>query len=222
MSYTTQRYLRFVIPGMLGYFSLYFICLGGNFCNIDWPASLDEVMKLTAVFLIAFFYDLLPLRKLANSKHEDIINKYIITTLKEPFIRNNNNLDRIEWDEFKDIYYKLIDNDETLKMRSQTIRFNGTLWSSAADLRAISGVSLLILILFLIASKCGIYNDFNENEILKSWVIFSVGFISSFPISWTLTSRHRTMVRGQCNYIIRHRKDELEKGIVKVAQTDDR
>lgn len=213
MSNSTQKYLRFLIPGMLGYFASYYICQACDFCSIDWPTSLDEVMKLTAVLLIAFFYDFTQLRKLSNRLPLFKVNAGIMDHLKAPFSEEDERISKISWNEFKDIYYRIIDNDETLKLRSESIRFNGTLWSSAADLRAISALAFIFTIIFGAADYLDLYDGFLLGELIKSAGIFFAAFAFSIPISWVLTNRHREMVRGQCDYILLHKRQELLEGL---------
>ncbi|MEM9434193.1 MAG: hypothetical protein AAGA12_09745 [Pseudomonadota bacterium] len=221
MSNTTQKYLRFLIPGMLGYFALYFVCQSCDFCSIGWPTNLDEVMKLTAVLLIAFFYDFLRLRNLSNALPLFRVNAGIMERLKNPFVLEDDRIMRIPWNKFKDVYYPIIDNDETLKVRSENIRFNGVLWSSAADLRAVAAVGLLFILAFGLVNKIGWYRGFDEAELLKSGLIFLVLFTVSFPISWVLTDKHRNLVLDQCDYMLLYKRGELEEGFKNIVNKRD-
>lgn len=218
MSNTTQKYLRFLIPGMLGYFALYFICQTCDFCSIGWPTNLDEVMKLTAVLLIAFFYDVLRLRHLSNAPTIFQVNAGIMDRLKQPFVADDERISEIPWSKFKNVYYPIIDNDETLKLRSENIRFNGVLWSSAADLRAIAAVGLLAISLFYFVNEIGFYGGFIEEELFNSGIIFVATFAVSFPISLVLTNKHRSMVLDQCDYMLLHRRDDLEEGLKNIVK----
>lgn len=206
---------------MLGYFALYFVCQTCDFCSIGWPTSLDEVMKLTAVLLIAFFYDFLRLRNLSNALPLFRVNAGIMERLKQPFISEDNRISRIPWSRFKDVFYPIIDNDETLKVRSENIRFNGVLWSSAADLRAIAAVGLIFVLAFGLVNKIGWYAGFEEAELQKSGLIFLVAFIVSFPISWVLTNKHRNLVLDQCDYMLLHKRSELEEGFRSIVNEQD-
>jgi len=206
---------------MLGYFALYYICQACDFCSIGWPTSLDEIMKLTSVLLIAFFYEFTQLRKVSNGFPLFRVNAGIMNHLKAPFSDDDNRITNIPWSEFKDVYYQIIDNDETLKLRSEHIRFNGTLWSSAADLRAISAVALFFAVLFLLADHFRLYDGFIRDELIKSAAIFLTTFTASIPISWILTNRHREMVLGQCDYILLHKRQALLEGINKIVRVRD-
>ncbi len=221
MSNTTQKYLRFLIPGMLGYFALYFVCQTCDFCSIGWPTNLDEVMKLTAVLLIAFFYYFLRLRSLSNALPLFRVNAGIMDRLKKPFTSDDERISRIPWNRFKDVFYPIIDNDETLKVRSENIRFNGVLWSSAADLRAIAAVGLVLVLAFGLVNKIGWYGGFEEVELRKSGGIFLVAFTASFPISWVLTNNHRKLVLDQCDYMLLHKRSELEEGFKNIVNEQD-
>lgn len=218
MSNTTQRYLRFLIPGMLGYIAIYYICLGCDFCNIEWPNSIDEMMKLTYVFVISVLYNIFNIRRIANSLPFFKVDANIMERLKTPFLDIDKRISDIEWKDFKDIYYPIIDNDETLKIRSENIRFNGTIWSSAADLRAISSIAALFLILCWVAQRYGFCNGINEEDAIKSIIVLICVFIISFPVSYVLTVRHRRMVIEQCDYILLHKRDELERGIKELVR----
>lgn len=219
MSNTTQKYLRFIIPGMLGYFALYYVCRTCDFCSIGWPTKFDEVMKLTSVLLIAFLYEFSNLRKLSNGIPFFRVNAGIMQKLKGPFIEEDDRIKEINWDEFQDVYYPIIDNDETLKLRSENIRFNGTLWTSAADLRAVATIGLLVVALFFVVLRLGLYDGFFESELLKSALIFLAFVLISLPMSWVLTNRHREMVSRQCNYILLHKREDLEKGLKDIVRS---
>jgi len=221
MSNTTQKYLRFLIPGMLGYFALYFVCQTCDFCSIGWPTNLDEVMKLTAVLLIAFFYDFAQLRKLSNAPSMFRVNAGIMGRLKEPFVKEDERISGIPWSRFKDVFYPIIDNDETLKLRSENIRFNGVLWSSAADLRAIATLGFLIVLAFYAAHEMGVYRGFFETELLRSGLFFLFVLAVSFPISWVLTNKHRALVLDQCDYMLLHKHSELEEGLRNIVNERD-
>ena len=218
MSNTTQKYLRFLIPGMLGYFALYFVCQTCDFCSIGWPTSLDEVMKLTAVLLIAFFYDFLRLRNLSNALPLFRVNAGIMGRLKEPFTSEDDRISSIPWSRFKDVFYPIIDNDETLKVRSENIRFNGVLWSSAADLRAIAAVGLMLILAFYLVDKVRLVRGFRRGRTAEFWLdISSSACMVSFPISLVLTNKHRNLVLDQCDYMLLHKRSELEEGFKNIV-----
>lgn len=206
---------------MLGYFALYFVCQTCDFCSIGWPTNLDEVMKLTTVLIISFFYDFMYLRNISNALPLFRVNAGIMERLKEPFILEDDRISRITWNRFKDVFYPIIDNDETLKVRSENIRFNGVLWSSAADLRAVAAVGFIIVLVFGLVNKIGWYEGFEEAELQKSGLIFLVMFIVSFPISWVLTNKHRMLVLDQCEYMLLHKRCDLEEGFKSIVSEHD-
>lgn len=221
MSNSSQRYLRFLIPGLLGYFGLYFVCLPICLCSIEWPQKIDEVLKLTTVFVLALGYHMFPFRDWSNCFRCFKVDQDIMSQINFKVGNEISGIRDIKWEQFRDVYYSIIDNDESLKVRSENVRFNGTLWSSAADLRAISAIVLVILVSLAFAQKLGVYTNTNFDELTDLMLVVFTVFVASFFVSYHLTQRQRKLAVDQCDFIVLHKKEDLKKGVANLQASDD-
>ena len=104
-----------------------------------------------------------------------------------------------------------MDTDPSLKIQSDRLWFNGTLWTSAADLRvmAIIGVALFALIAFVPVVFPAA--QFDEDRLLPAFVGLAAIVALSAPISIRLTERQRELGAAQCAVIVSKHKSDLEK-----------
>lgn len=202
MEQKTLKYLRVLIPGFI---ILIFILpasdqlLGQNiFINFEY-----EYLVILALIIGSIYYQL-------NIQH-------IITKPSHYFITNNifNKLLKCLTDNiskeakkkikkerlYMQIFYKIVDNDETLKIRGEHVRFNGVFWTSSAD-TFIIGIIFFILysINILIPSQEVNMSNFLLIIILLSLLLHIISVINHIRLS-----------NSQLNYIQCHKKDAVNK-----------
>jgi hypothetical protein len=211
MDLSEQKWLRFIIPGVMLYVLLVLLCWTTNWCMLTLPTSIAEISKLLASLAFGFLYAVSGLRELSNKFYHEKVRTSICDLLIEPFVKSDPALDRITWKKIKPIFYSFIDNDKSLEKQSKIIRWNGLLWTSAADLRACSVIGALV---FGIAIVLGYH---------VNWLAFDFGragyaitgllilYLSSFVWSSQLTEKHRRLGMEQCEYILIHRRNELSE-----------
>ena len=215
MNLTTQKYLRIVLPGVFLYGFLVILCWTTKWCELDIPQKWEEVSKLLAAIVLGVMYSFTRLREMSNKFYYIDVNKNIIEKLTAPFEDKFASLDQLSWRDVRTIFYHFVDNDESLKVKSSIIRFNGLLWTSVADLRVVSIIGVIILSGSMICSQYFVV--FKFNEILAGIPIFLLTtlFLATFPMSKILTERHKALGNQQCHHIMVYYNDELEK---KIAQ----
>lgn len=175
------------------------------------PKSLEEASKLLASVLLGVLYHYTPFRGYANQGFFDQVNRRISTKLTAPFSESLPKALNLEWQKVRLIHYHFIDNEESLKVKSQIIRWNGLLWTSAADLRAVCVMGFVFFSAVLVCDYEDIFQEFHAERAGYPLSIITILFILSFFASRSLTRRHMALCDEQCDYIILHKKQELKE-----------
>lgn len=209
MELVTLKSLRFITPGILLYGLLVILCFTTTWCELAMPKSIEEISKLIASILLGLLYSFLPFRKWSNSKFHIDVNDNIVARLTKPFLSENEKLAHLGWNDVKNIFYRHVDNDETLKMKSKLVMFNGYIWTSVADLRAVSVIGILIFALSALCSKYVGIGTFEETRVVVPIVLLLVLFVISIPASLLVTKRHTELSDEQCDFMLEHYEDEL-------------
>lgn len=149
MEQKTLNYLRIIVPG--GIFLVYAVLLGAITKLYQLPnPDLDAIMKSLFVLVIGAIYRFTPLRSWINRNHYDRVNENIRSRMVA-MAKLVDDKRRFTWKNLRRVFYDIIDNDESLKVKGQRVMFNGLLWTSCADTTAI-GILFLGYSLILIAS----------------------------------------------------------------------
>ena len=199
----TQQFVRFWIPPLAGIVLYSVLANIVGYTEIELPDSPNEYWFNLPLLAIAFAYYVLPFRKWANSSFHHAINENIRKRLVS--IANVDDApDTLTWDRVKNVFYNQVDNDNSLTSRSEAIRFNGTLWTSAADVTVIS-------ILFFIFSIVLWSIEIDNAQI--GMPVFGGIALLSLLVQAILTRKHMEMSNDQLDYIDQYRKNEVKTGI---------
>lgn len=217
MDITSQKLVRFFVPAILFYLFLVVFCFVTNWCNLEMPGTYEEISKSILGFVLGFVYWLTPLRSFSNKKYHLNVNEKIVENLKRPYVGDNPCIARLDWSEIRHIFYCFVDHDESLKVKSKNIRWNGVFWTSVADARAISVLSMLIFILAAILSLNVRWLEFVETAAILPVIVLGTIFLASFPISKLVTNRHIKLGEEQCEYIVQNKNEELKSKLLDVA-----
>jgi hypothetical protein len=170
----------------------------------------------SALYLLAivvgYFYHRSELRKeLIIKRHwtrtDDYIRDRMLDLLQPPLLARARTLPK---DTIKQIFWNLVDNDKSLTLKSEDIRWNGVFASSAADLAifsAVFGFLHLVLFVFSVSPKAHMY-----------WAIgcvITAIFSERVVVPW-LVSRHIRLQEDQFNYVKTNLDDEVQEKILKV------
>jgi len=216
---TTQKYLRIILPGVFLYGLLVILCWTTTWCELAIPQSWEELTKLLAAIVLGIIYHLTGLREISNRSYHYDINKNISARLIAPFLGKIPDLGHLGWNDLRHLFYYFVDKDESLKVKSSLVRFNGLVWTSVADLRS---VSLLGIAIFFLSIVCSHYSEiralkFNEARAYMPIFIISVMFLSTFILSQITTDRHRRLRNEQCDYILLHYRKELKTKLTELT-----
>ncbi|WP_417622054.1 hypothetical protein [Parasphingorhabdus sp.] len=148
MDQKTLNYLRIIVPGAIFVLGAVTLGLITDLYELPTP-DLDALFKSILVLVIGVIYRFTPLRSWINRSYYDRVNENIRSRMVSiaglPDDKN-----RYTWDNVRRVFYDIIDHDESLKVKGQRVMFNGLIWTSAADLTAISilflGYSLVLIL----------------------------------------------------------------------------
>ncbi|MEA5470175.1 hypothetical protein [Spirulina sp. 06S082] len=192
MSLETQKWLRFITPGIL--IILFGIFLGRvtGLWKFAFPSDFKEA-SVSLVFIIpAAVYYLTPLRSYANGKFFDEISE----NLRSEIVRISEFEDGeyFNWKSVRGVFFSIIDDDKSLERKSRLAYFNGYIWTTVADVRALCIVFLLICTFLFVLRIDGA---------LWAATAFLVLLSLTFPASRVLTDLHKEIGNQQVE-IIQH------------------
>lgn len=205
MSGSTLRFVRFFAPAVILVVLSYAIAKMLKISSAEVPVSVNDLGYNLGYIIVAAIYHYLPLRDwvyrpFLNSVHERIRAELVcISELPE-------DTDRFSWKNLKNIFYWLIDNDESLKVRADDIRFNGALMTSFADLTIIS-------ILFLVGCLLSMSLGFSAG---RPALLLAVVTAISISMQLVAMLRHRELGKRQLSYIKQIKKAELIAAMQKI------
>jgi hypothetical protein len=202
----TLNNLRIVVPGAI--FVIYAVILGAITKLYELPTpDADALVKSVFVLVIGAVYRFTPLRTWINKSYFDRVNENI----RSRMVSMSGIVDdkvKYTWNKLRKIFYDIIDNDESLKIKSQRVMFNGLLWTSAADITAI-GVLFLGYSLILILSDV-------RNAAYAAIAYFAcalLGFIGSIKT----TEKHIELGNEQLDLIEEKYASKIRDRIMSVA-----
>jgi len=140
MDQTTLKYLRILIPGMMFFLGIFPIINFFSKTSYDIK-SLNFTYVTAFSILLGAIYDQTNLRYLIvkisgyyidSAIFDALIKIYKkeINTSQEEVLKSNK--------KYMHVFYKVIDNDESLKKKTNNVYFNGIFWTSSADLLLLS------------------------------------------------------------------------------------
>jgi hypothetical protein len=213
MDRTTLKQLRVLIPGLI--LVLEFIPML-NIIGIKYEIDngwLSYAFLTIAALVIGTFYHISDIRlfitKSSLKKIDLNINEALVKIYAKPLSQEQRNFLK-EKRRLKNIFYHLIDNDQSLTAKSQLIYFNGLLWTSTADLFLLSLFSSIIYMgLGVITSET------------KAW-FFCIAFAATAFIAYLFhiltVHKHINLANEQIEFIETHHLKTVETKIDEVLQ----
>ncbi|GEM_PF-1834944 len=220
MGLETQKWLRLLIPGLFLYGLLVILCFTTEWCELAIPKTLEEASKLLAAIVLGAIYSVTGLRELSNKHYFFDVNENIRGNLIRPFVGQIVHVDAISWRDVRSVFYHFVDLDESLKIKSSIVRFNGLLWTSIADLRAICVIGILAFSSSVICSHYvtfGVISPFPEYRAGFPILALTILFLATFHFSQFVTQKHKQLGDEQCEYILNHFRDELRSKLSELA-----
>lgn len=194
------KQLRFLVPGLIFYaFHLFFGYITGLWA-VHLPENWQEAAFSTTPLILAFLYYSLPIRNFSNKDFYEKINENIVKGILE--ISGPTHINKkYTWKKISPIFYHFIDKDPSLKSKSLDAYFNGLIWTTWADVRAISFFYIILSsALAYFSCPAGAYSVF----------FFAIIFLTSFLGSHFVTKRHLSIGEEQLDVIRTLYRNELQ------------
>jgi hypothetical protein len=159
--------------------------------SVPFPKSQKESLDSLVATIPAVLYYATPLRDWSNRKYFDDVTE----TLRRRLVGIAglpDDQERFSWKKLRGIFFTLIDNDPSLTKKAGIAYSNGFIWTTVADIRALS---LLSLIPSLVLYLCGF-----EGGLAAAIIIFFICSIS-FAVSAQVTKKHKAIGEEQLEII---------------------
>jgi len=218
MSQDTLKTFRLLIPGiiavLIGYYYLT-ILTGKDFNQLDFK---DFSYPLLAAVCIGTFFYLSDIRFLiTNYSHKKIdlnIKNHIIKLYTKP-ISDKDKQFLFQKNRLKDIFYNIVDNDESLKNKAKNVYFNGLIWTSTADLMIISLFSAIIFLISAFIFKS------SKNELIEGCFLLIIISLISIALHYLSVLKHINLSNEQIGYIETHKLTQVDSLVSKVLEQNN-
>lgn len=207
MEQTTLKYLRVLIPGVIflvGFFPTY----KHLFPDIFQLLSIDFSYLMLLSLLVGGIYYQSNLQWLITCISLYIIRLNIMESLvRISGLTVSRGQARLLWrtDKFMHVFYKIVDNDESLKRKAAIVYFNGIFWTSTAD-------SFIISSFFFFFYKSDAFSVPQSFQISR---LFGVFAFLSYILHCLSVLKHVRLSNDQLRYIETHHatvvKDKLNE-----------
>jgi hypothetical protein len=191
MKQSTLNNLRLGIPGVI---TLVFFALLGwsaELWEARWPENVKDVLWSLPVVILGGIYYVLPFRSWSNRKFFDAVSENIRSTMMQ-ISGLPDDSSTYTWKAIRGVFYHFIDSDQSLSKKASLAYFNGSIWTTMADIRVLS---FLFTVLALILWWRG------AEEAQYSAEIFGAIFFLSFFASAAVTRKHKEIGNQQLEII---------------------
>jgi hypothetical protein len=214
MAITTLKWIRLIVPGVLLYLLAVLFCWTSTWCHLAIPDTYGAITgSITGVVLGAIYYAL-SLSKFANQDYFDRVGQNLVCQLTLPFIDDPDFPRDLTWRQVKHVFYPYVDNDKSLEHQKILAFWNGAFWTSAADLRMVSGIGVCFFALIMLAVN--LIGGINFDNFKATWAILLlvVLFFLSIGLSELTTRKHIKIGTYQAKHIRLQYRDELRAKLI--------
>jgi hypothetical protein len=214
MGISTLKLVRLFVPAIMLYFLAVLFCWVSNWCNLAVPDTYVAFTgTITAVVLGAIYYAL-PLREFANRAYFDRVNRNLVYQLTLPFSNEPDFPCDLTWRQVKRVFYPYVDNDKSLEHQKMLAFWNGAIWTSAADLRMVATIGIVVLaLIMLVVNLVGgtIFDNAKATYVILGLALL---FFLSIGLSELTTRKHIRIGTFQAEHIRLQHKDELRAKLI--------
>jgi hypothetical protein len=214
MSKTTMKTLRFVVPGVMVL----------TVATLLFRTSLQELRELlgwveglvylVVVLPVCYVYYVMnvrrPFLKGPHSRIDANIKKRLTAPFRTEAVINENIESLSQGRRLVNLFYSIVDKDESLKSKTQDVYLNGLLLSSTADLMA---VSLLFVPVYVIAYFVRLVPHY----LLVALGLCIVYLFAARVAMPRITSRHIELSNDQLDFMLEHHSGDVRDGLVRMA-----
>ncbi len=218
MSLSTLKALRFLVPGaLLAFVFEPILDSAARLTELGFPDA-DLLGYPIQVVFFGFLYHILNVRwRLVWKGPMGEVNDHI----KSKLLRSSKGVEELSTHEAElksgrglmNIYYRIIDNDETLKEKATRVRFNGLIWSSVADVEIVgllAGYSYFI----------GYWAGGDSRDLLVAAVCLFVSVSAEFALPHVVR-RHQAIADEQLEIIHQHHRQDLRAQVKTLIEGKD-
>lgn len=200
MSQETLKRLRLLIPGILILLVFPPLFLPTLDASALWKrvSSTKVLFDSFVAVVIGSLYIILNARRVAlksslASIDNNIKDKLLETCLPDPVISRK--VSRLKQGRtLMHVFYRLVDNDPTLQEKAKRVRFNGLLWSTAADLMTVSALgSVAYTIGFMVTDRV--------HHLLLMLSLMALFVVAKFGLMPIITRKHIDISNEQLEFI---------------------
>lgn len=213
MKKETLKVLRIIVPGVIIF--IFFLPLTQG--DFDFSALISSLISLKGLLSpivicgLGGLYNIINLRKWFVADSHLLIHDNIKSKLLSPFSDDHliaGSSERLrEGRNLLHVFYYFVDRDPSLKEKAKNIYFNGLLWSSTADIMALSCMfmaSYLIGYLFLN----------RDHYLIGALVLGLLCLFASWALMPIVTKKHIALSDEQLDYIKLHYKEALHSKLL--------
>ena len=195
----TLKTWRFIAPPIIFFTLLFIVSKMLEFTKVGPPINAQDAVYNVGYLALAAIYYITPLRDWANG----IFHKRVNENLRFRMVMIaglEDDPDRFPWSKVKDIFYRRIDNDTSLKERSGDIMTNGLIWTTLADVTALSVIFFLGMI--------GLWTAKFDGAPEAAAVMACIA-VASRLMQDLVTARHIDMGNDQIRYMAQFHRDVI-------------
>jgi hypothetical protein len=202
----TLKWLRIIAPGVIIVVLWWILGALTDLWGFTVPRKIDELMKDVIPIGLGGVYYLTPAREVSNQHFFKDVNNHLRSRLVT--ISGLPDAPAYTWQNLRGVFYSIVDSDSSLKVKSGLAYFNGFFWTTIADLRAISGVFLIIsLTMYML----------NAKDAILAVISFSTVFLLTIPLSFGVTQKQKSIGEEQIEIIQLNHLDILREKMVSIA-----
>lgn len=198
---------RIIVPGLLVLLLIVFLQQDDfNIIENIKEIQFKDGLYLIVVLIFGAIYYLLRFRSILwrffNGRIQNNIRKKMISPFAKDYTEEE--IDKInEKGKLMNAFYKIIDNDESLKEKSNNVRLNGLIWTSAMDMAIISALGAVVSWIMFFIQR----HEYNST---LAWYLIIIAIISVILVE-IATRRHISLSNEQLEMICQVHKDELKE-----------
>lgn len=214
VSKTTLKTLRLIVPGVMT-ITVASLLFNSSLQDLSqFLRSLEGLLYLVIVFPIGYLYNIMNFRGPFLRDSLSLIQANIKEKLTAPFLTEDVIAANIEsltrGRQLMHVFYSIVDNDESLKSRTQDVYSNGLLWSTTADVMAVTFIFVPVYVIGYLFKP------------LPHYLFVALGLCITYLVAALflmpkVTSRHIALSNYQLEFILQRRPDELHEQLLNLA-----
>ncbi|TKJ29034.1 MAG: hypothetical protein CEE40_09680 [Chloroflexi bacterium B3_Chlor] len=214
VSKTTLKTLRLIVPGVMTITFASLLFKSSLQDLSQFLRSLEGLLYLVIVFPIGYLYNIMNIRGPFLRDSLSLVQANIKGKLAAPFCAGNLIGAKVEsltqGRQLMHVFYSIVDNDESLKSKTQDVYQNGLLWSTTADVMA---VTLFFIPVYLFAY---LFKPMPHYLVVALGLCITYLF-AALVLMPKVTSRHIELSNDQLDFILQRHPDELYEQLLNLA-----